>query len=217
METVNRIDSFDAFKPEGVVIDAGLFPTSPRILEMIDRCERTVCCDGAANSYIRGGRIPWRIVGDCDSISDDLWHKLANIIRRNPNQETNDQTKAIQYLAAKGFRRIAIVGATGLREDHSLGNISLLITYLSEPGVEARIYSDSGVFIPCDGPSEFQCTPGTRVSIFNFGATGIKGDGLQYPLRDFDALWQGTLNRATGDRFSIAARGKYLVYLTWEG
>ena len=178
METVNSIDLIDSFRPEAVIIGAGLFPTRPEILEMIDGCARTVCCDGAANAYISGGRIPWRIVGDCDSISPELWQKYGDIIRRNPDQETNDQTKAIEYLAARGFRRIAIVGATGLREDHSLGNISLLITYLSEPGVEARIYSDSGVFFPCDGPSEFRCTPGTRVSIFTCGAPGLRGEGL---------------------------------------
>ena len=205
-----------AFRPEAVVIDAGQFPTRPEILAMIDACPRVVCCDGAANAYIRTGRRPWRIVGDCDSLSAEIVEKYGDIIRRNPDQETNDQTKAIQYLAARGFRRIAIGGATGLREDHSLGNISLLIPYLSEPGVEARIFSDPGAFIACDGPSEFRCEPGTHVSIFNFGATGIIGEGLQYPLRDFDALWQGTLNVATGERFSIRARGKYLVYLTWE-
>ncbi len=204
------------FTPEAVVIDAGLFPSSPRLLKMIDDCPYTVCCDGAANAFIGGGRRPWRIVGDCDSLSAEIRRGYTEIIRQNPDQETNDQTKAVNYLVKKGFRQIAIVGATGLREDHSLGNISLLITYLEEFGIDARILSDFGEFIACDGPATFRCRPGTEVSIFNFGATGISAEGLQYPLRDFDALWQGTLNIALGSEFSIRAKGRYLVFITSE-
>ena len=86
-----------------------------------------VCCDGAANEYLNRGLRPWRVVGDCDSLSPEATQIFKDIVRRNPDQETNDQTKAITYLANKGLRRIAIVAATGRREDHTLGNISLLI------------------------------------------------------------------------------------------
>ena len=61
----------------------------------------------------------------------------------NPDQETNDQTKAVNYLMEKGFRRIAIVGATGRREDHTLGNISLLMEYM-RMGQKYVMYTDYG-------------------------------------------------------------------------
>lgn len=214
MKRMDRKDSIIDFAPEAVVIDAGTFPTNGIALHWLDGCDRIVCCDGAANEYLASERPVWRIVGDCDSLSPEILGKYSHIVRRIPDQETNDQTKAVRYLAAHGIRRIAILGATGRREDHTLGNISLLIDYLGE-GIEARAYTDFGVFIPCEGSREFRCPPRTQVSVFNFGATGIRADGLRYPLRDFDRWWQGTLNETTSDAFRIHARGAYLIFINY--
>lgn len=204
------------FKPQAIVIDAGTFPVNPIALSRMQGIDKIVCCDGAANSYLsQPGRTVWRIVGDCDSMSAAIREKYSSIIRRFPDQETNDQTKAVSYLAAKGIQRIAILGATGLREDHTLGNITLLPTYLADYGIDARIYTDYGVFIPARNTRTFESPAGTRVSIFNFGATGLEATGLRYPLRDFDSLWQGTLNTTTADRFTISAQGLYMVFINY--
>ncbi len=208
------MDTITDFSPEAVVVDAGLFPTNPVALRWLDGCSRIVCCDGAANSFFASGRRAWRIVGDCDSLSPEMMRSHADIIRRNPDQETNDQTKAVRYLARRGITRIAIVGATGLREDHTLGNISLLVDYLRD-GIDARAYTDFGVFIPVSGTRQFDCLPGTQVSIFNFGATRLQAEGLRYPLRDFDSWWQGTLNEAPDGRFTISADGTYLIFINY--
>lgn len=208
------MDSINDFAPEAVIVDAGLFPTNPLALQWLSDCERIVCCDGAANRYLAAGRKVWRIVGDGDSLSPDVKQHYADIIRRFPDQETNDQTKAVMYLKDHNVRTIAILGATGLREDHTLGNISLLINYLRE-GIDARIYTDFGVFIAACGDRYFHCRKGSQVSIFNFGATGMQAEGLRYPIRDFDSWWQGTLNETTDDRFSIRATGYYLVFINY--
>lgn len=202
------------FHPEAVIIDAGCFPHNKIALSWLDGCERIVCCDGAANRYLATGRKVWRIVGDCDSLSAENMHKYAGIVRHIPDQETNDQTKAVRYLAAKGIKRIAILGATGMREDHTLGNISLLMEYQRQ-GIETRAYTDYGVFIPVEGSQTFHCPTGTQVSIFNFGATGLSAEGLRYPLRDFDSWWQGTLNKTTSNSFRIHACGSYLIFLNY--
>ena len=130
---------------------------------------------------------------------------FAPIIHRIADQETNDQTKAVLFLQKKGYRKIAIVGATGKREDHTLGNISLLIDYMKE-NLEIRTITDYGT-------QTFESHPGQQVSIINFGAKGLKGEGLVYPLSDFSNWWQGTLNEATANQFTIHCIGKYLVYL----
>lgn len=202
------------FQPQAVVIDAGTFPDNEIALRWLEGCERIVCCDGAADRYLASGRNAWRIVGDCDSLSPENMHRYAGIVRRFPDQETNDQTKAVRYLASKGVKQIVILGATGGREDHTLGNISLLVDYLKE-GIEARIYTDYGVFIPVYGDREFHCPEGTQVSIFNFGATDMKADGLRYPIRDFTSWWQGTLNETVATCFKIHAQGYYLIFLNY--
>ncbi len=208
------MDSITDFSPEAVIIDAGSFPKNKIALGWLDRCERIVCCDGAANRYLANGNKVWRIVGDCYSLAPEIIDRYADIVRRFPDQETNDQTKSVRYLSGKGAKRIAIIGATGLREDHTLGNISLLISYLHD-GIDARAYTDFGVFIPVIGTREFHCRKGTQVSIFNFGATGMRADGLRYPIRDFDSWWQGTLNETIASRFTIHATGAYLVFINY--
>nr|MBD5377870.1 thiamine diphosphokinase [Bacteroides sp.] len=210
------MNTINDFSPQAVVIDAGQFPTSPQALRWLSVTDKIVCCDGAANAYLsRPGARAWRIVGDCDSLSPLILSRYADIVRRRPDQETNDQTKAVTYLAHRGLTPIAIIGATGLREDHTFGNISLLIDYHLQ-GIEARAYTDHGVFIPASGTRTFHCPTGTQVSIFNFGATGLHADGLRYPLRDFTTWWQGTLNETTAPTFTIHAHGPYLLFLTYH-
>jgi thiamine pyrophosphokinase len=114
---------------------------------------------------------------------------------------------------AQGKRRIAIIGATGKREDHTLGNISLLIDYL-RAGADVRTYTDYGIFIPCRSTRTFPSHPGQQVSIINFTAHGLHGKELVYPLSDFTNWWQGTLNECTGTEFTIEAEGEYLVFVT---
>ena len=115
---------------DAVVLANGEYPTSPLPLKILAEAPYVVCCDGGADEYIRRGHTPDVIIGDGDSLSDENRRKFGHILHRISDQETNDQTKAVNFLLAQGKRRIAIIGATGKREDHTLGNISLLIDYL---------------------------------------------------------------------------------------
>ena len=80
-------------------------------------------------------------------------------------------------------------------------------------GMEVRTVTDYGVFIPANGTQTFVSHAGQQVSIINFGAKGLKGEGLYYPLSDFTNWWQGTLNEAISDRFTIQCTGDYLIFL----
>ena len=201
------------YTPEAVILANGEYPTCPVPLTMLEEASFVACCDGAANEYISRGHTPDVIVGDGDSLSTEYHKRFSPIIHQIPDQETNDQTKAVNFLLAKGKRRIAIIGATGKREDHTLGNISLLIDYL-RAGADVRTYTDYGIFIPCRGTRTFPSHPGQQVSIINFTAHGLHGKGLVYPLSDFTNWWQGTLNECTSTEFTIEAEGEYLVFVT---
>ena len=202
------------FSPQAVVVGGGDFPTHQIPLALLNNAKSVVCCDGAADECLKHGLSPWRIVGDGDSLSQCAKDKYSSIIRINPNQDTNDQTKAVEYLSHKGVKDIAIVAATGRREDHSIGNISLLVEYLRQ-GLNVRIYTDYGMAVACNGNCLFHCPKGTAVSIFGFGTKGMSSQGLAYPIRDFTSWWQGTLNKTTGSHFSIECQGEYIVFLNY--
>lgn len=209
----NKI-SIEKFKPQAVIIANGDYPTGSIPLNILSRAEYVVCCDGGANEYIRRGFTPNAIVGDGDSLHPDYREQYKEIIHRDKDQETNDQTKAIKFLIQKGISKIAIIGATGKREDHTLGNIALLIEYM-RMGVEVRSYTDYGVFVPCKDSNSFESFKGEQISIFNVSAHGFNSSGLKYPIYDFTAWWQGTLNQAEKDEFYITATGEYLVMLNY--
>ena len=201
-------------KVDAIILANGDYPSADVPVQLLKEAPYVVCCDGGANEYIERGCLPNIIIGDGDSLSETNRLKYADLIYHNPDQETNDQTKAVQYLLSKGKRKIAIVGATGKREDHTIGNVSLLMEYM-RMGAEVRSYTDYGVFVPCKVTCVFECRPGQQVSIFNFTAKGLKSKGLAYPIYDFTSWWQGTLNRCTDNSFTIEAEGEYLVFLNY--
>lgn len=202
------------YTPEAVILANGEYPTHVLPLKILEEAKFVVCCDGAANEYILRGHTPDIIIGDGDSLSPENKTRFSDIIHHIADQETNDQTKAVHFLQEKGYQRIAIVGATGKREDHTLGNISLLLDYMKS-GMEVRTVTDYGVFIPASGTQTFVSHTGQQISIINFGAKGLQGERLVYPLSDFTNWWQGTLNEATSDEFTIHCTGEYLVFLAF--
>ena len=204
-----------------VIIGDGCFPRKEYPRYLISTADIIVCCDGAFRKYMRHckdifgkERLPDAVIGDMDSLSENMKRKYQDIIIRIDEQEHNDQTKAVKFLRSKGVTRIAIVGATGKREDHTMGNISLLAEY-QRWGLDVRIYTDYGVFVACSGTQRMACRKGQAVSIFNISARNLSSEGLQYPIYDFSQLWQGTLNRTIAEQFTISAEGEYLLFIAY--
>ena len=202
------------YKYDAVVLAAGDYPTSAQPLEILHNAEYVVCCDGAADYYISLGHTPEAIVGDGDSISSLNREKFADRLHIINEQESNDQTKAVRFLVSQGKRRIAIVGATGRREDHTIGNISLLIEY-ARAGIEVRSFTDYGMIVACNGTTTHKCHKGQQMSIFSITAKSLSADGLLYPIYDFTNWWQGTLNECTGETVTIHAEGEYLLFFNY--
>ncbi len=198
-----------------VIIADGTFPTHEIPLEYIRKAERIICCDGSAEATINSGFEPAAIVGDMDSLSSDLLIKYADRIYADKNQETNDLTKAVSWCVKMGYSDIAIVGATGKREDHTIGNISLLADYCNDTDV--IMITDTGLFRPFLESAEITSYAGQQISIFSLDPeTEITSYGLKYPLikSRLNNWWKATLNEATGNSFRIEfPSGRIIVYL----
>lgn len=197
---------------EVVILAEGDFPTHEFPLGILSKCDKVICCDGAANTFINIGKMPMATIGDGDSIDSELKNKLNFIFV--PDQETNDLTKAINYAKDLGYKNIAIIGATGKRECHTIGNISLLMEY-KRMGLNVTMFTDYCSIFPCKDYICIDSKVGQQISIINFGATNLTSEGLKYPIYDFTALWQGTLNECTSNKCSIKADGEFLVILDY--
>lgn len=194
-------------KKSVVILAAGDFPkkggTAWRLLEGADV---VVCCDGAANTFRRRfARDPEAVVGDCDSVKGEF-----STLVRVSEQETNDLEKAVRYCRSKGWRNPVILGATGRREDHTIGNIFRAMA------LGLVVVSDFGRFVPFCGRKTFAVEKGAAVSVFATDpATKMTSMGLEWPLDgvEFKNLYCATLNRATCGRVVLESDRPACVYI----
>lgn len=197
------------------ILANGRFPESGLALGYLDNSDRIVCCDGSAGKLLEYGLTPWAIVGDLDSVPEDIKQKFEDRLFHSDDQDTNDLTKAVRFCISKGINEIVILGATGLREDHTLGNISLLADY--SDSIPVKMVTDYGVFIPVKSGEHISSWPGQQVSVFAIDKDmKISSVGLKFPLEEMELQnwWMGTLNECTGDSFSLSYHhGRVLVFL----
>lgn len=195
-----------------VVLADGDFPEHDIPLSILRNASRIICCDGASRTLVNAGYEPFAIVGDCDSVDQPIARKYSDRIYRIAEQETNDLTKSVRWCAEKGYNNLVILGGTGRREDHTLGNISLLADYANF--VNVRMVTDTGIFYPLLKSDTFRSFKGQKVSIFSIDPeTEISSRGLKYPLvrMRLKNWWMATLNEADGDSFSIDFNGGPLI------
>jgi len=189
---------------EAVIIANGQFPKKGNVIDILKESEYLVCCDGAIEHLERKHISPDIIVGDLDSFPEEYYAKYHNKIVHIEEQDTNDLSKAFNYLVEKGFNKITILGATGKRDDHTLANISLLYNYNKK--AETEIVTDYGRWNVIDKSTELKSHVGQQVSLFsNNREAQMFSEGLKYPLNGmiFDELWKGTLNESISNSFSI--------------
>jgi thiamine pyrophosphokinase len=203
-----------------VIICDGKFPKDayPRYLVM--SADFTICCDGALVKYLRAGksifgqaRTPDLVIGDMDTLSASMQKKYSDIIIKEDEQEHNDQTKAVRWAVNNipDLEHIYILGATGGRPEHTIGNAGLLMEYtrmfpLEEKEITVESVSDHGTMFPVTDTVSLDCGEGRQIAVFSPDPTlKIKSQGLQWPTDDvvFDNWWKATLNRASQDTVTL--------------
>ncbi|MBQ4196592.1 MAG: thiamine diphosphokinase, partial [Bacteroidales bacterium] len=206
-----------------IILCDGDFPSKGPARKLLEKAQKAkkshtiISCDGAILSLLKNGMDADYIVGDMDTLPKKWQAKFKDKIYKENEQDFNDQTKAFRFalsliekhIAEKKASsyaeyRIIILGATGKREDHTLGNISYLPDYAQTlrqkfPKLKINIstVTDYGVFIPILDTTRLKGEPGDRISIFAFDHTlRIKSEGLEYKTDDvvFDMWWKATLN-----------------------
>ena len=196
-----------------VILCDGAFPTQPFPLFLLDHAEGVVCCDGALKKFLAhkpDGR-PLAVVGDLDSLPEDLQERFRDCLFHEAEQEDNDMTKAMRWVLTHHpeVEEITILGATGLREDHTIGNLGLLMEYTRLFDLGDRrvtMVSDFGSAFAITDSSDLHLGEGRRISVFSAdNSLKITSEGLEWPLDGvvFDAWWKATLNRTSAPVVSL--------------
>ena len=231
------------------ILAAGDFPTHSIPLQTVREADFVVVCDSAYNSIHSWlHRVAdhssqftihnYVVIGDGDSLSAEDKQQLGDRWIQVDEQDYNDLHKAMAYATSR-FEigstgspttvgstgsptsvHFTILGATGKREDHTLGNISYLVTFAEEyPDADIEMLTDHGRLVAMRGERTFESFPRQQVSIFVMDPDdAITSDGLRWPLDRFHARrwWQASLNEALAASFTLRSEGWLVVFQTYE-
>lgn len=151
-----------------------------------------IAADSGMNFLHRNHIIPDVIAGDFDSVDSsclDVFLKMegVEILRLNPIKDDTDTEFVIRESIRRGATEIIILGATGTRLDHVLGNMHLLGIGLQE-GVEiALVDAHNRVRMICDElvlNREEQFGEFVSLLPIDGSVTGVTLEGFKYPLEN---------------------------------
>ena len=187
-----------------------------------------IACDSGYENCLDLGVEPDVVIGDFDSISKDAYEKLqhsnAEVIKLNPVKDDTDIEAALNIAVRKSMVGdfIYLLGATGKRLDHFLGNVNLLgmgclkqrkVVIVDEYNFIQMISAGQTLSLSREGE---EAQFGRYVSIFSYGgkATGVTMTGFKYPLENATIEGFNTLtvsNEITEEVGCISLKEGYLI------
>lgn len=152
-----------------------------------------LAADAGMEALYRDHVLPDIIVGDFDSVNPDTleyFHdkEQIEICMLTPEKNDTDTEHAIREAIRRGAHEIVILGGTGSRIDHVLGNICLLGIGLEEH-VDIRMVDEHNRIRMIDSPLKIQKKDqfGKYISLIPFSgrAEGVTLKGFKYPLDNY--------------------------------
>ena len=143
-----------------------------------------ICADGGANTAARFGCAPDLIIGDLDSTKKKTLAIFSNVnVKKLKDQNSTDLEKALTAAVQKKCKKIVVLGATGGRFDHAIGNMSALAKFSRKAHI---IFIDNmGEFVTINHSLEFACPIGTIISLLPLSrCSGIVTKGLKWNLKN---------------------------------
>ncbi len=198
-----------------VILANGSFPGQKLLKSELSSPHHIICCDGAVQKLVDHKLQPDIIIGDLDSISADLKTRFSNILIHKPDQNQYDLEKALNWVIEQGYSRAVVLGASGLRDDHALGNIFQVLSKCRQ--IKCQIVTDYGTFLPVIHTRTFQSKPGQPISIFSPDPSiRITTENLKYNFNNscLPNLYSGVSNTALQDQFKVTiSHSAIMVYL----
>jgi thiamine pyrophosphokinase len=178
-------------------------PSAELLAHHLASTDLVICADGALDwARAAGARID-AVIGDMDSVAEATTD--AEVLNAGPHEAQNntDAEKAVLCAIDRGAEQIVLLGATGRRLDHTLGNVWL-----------AHKYAYQAQIVVIDEFSELLVVRGLTVLCTRVGATVsllalepgtvVRTTGLQWPLDGpLEPGTRGLSNRACGDIVEI--------------
>lgn len=183
---------------------------------------KIIAVDAGLEAVKALGLLPDVIVGDFDTVDQTVlseFRKQEHIVWEvhQPEKDETDTELAFNRAMAAGCGEIAVLGATGGRLDHMIGNIHLLYPCLQKGIFAYLLDPQNKVYLLDEGKDFFKETLwGKYVSFLPLSqeVKGITLTGFRYPLREKDIEIGTSLcisNELAGEEARIEFREGVLI------
>jgi thiamine pyrophosphokinase len=169
-----------------LIVTAGAPPSAELIAAYSKDAKLIVGVDGAAAVLVKHALWPDILVGDFDSAArsdvEEVEARGARLVRLPAHKNETDTEIAMNIALEEGADDIVMLGALGLRLDHAMGNLNMLIK-AHRAGVACRIIDELHEITAARGEYELCGRIGQTVSLLPFaGDIIVTASGLVYPL-----------------------------------
>lgn len=200
---------------KALVIANSILPNERILQKCLSHSDTVICADGGANRALDRGIVPDIVLGDFDSVSTHTQLKLTQTeFIHVPDQHMTDLEKTLNFLVAQNIPKAILIGISGLRLDHQIGNLNIVQKFIRR--IEMEIIDDYGVgsFIWANSEPityEFHEPINTNVSLLAFTVVEkVTTQGLKYPLNQESLEWairDGMSNKSIECPFRITIQG----------
>jgi thiamine pyrophosphokinase len=204
----------ELMRKHALIIANGEPPQKKRLALLIQQAGKVICADGGANTALKMGITPDAIVGDLDSVHAEALVKFRRVaIHEDRNDETTDLEKAIAWAIQLKYDHITVVGASGRRLDHTVGNLGVLPKFF--PDAIVTLVDDHGELCYVGREYTFEAGKGDVVSLLPLNrCEGVSTTGLRYPLEGEIlelGVREGTSNIVVSSPVSIKVKKGHLL------
>jgi thiamine pyrophosphokinase len=197
-------------------------PDSPDLLRRVaGRADLIVAADGGARYALEAGVVPDLVVGDMDSLGEDLAREVerrgASLERHPVRKDKMDGHLAVLAARERGATRADLLCALGGRLG-ALFAVTHILLAAERIGLHSTVVADRGrMFVVEAGSRKVEGASQDSISIFPMSgpAAGVTIEGMEYPLENATLEPGDTLgfhNELIGDQATISVEeGALLV------
>jgi len=155
-----------------------------------NNCSTIICVDGGLKAAYHAGIRPDYIIGDFDTIEPEILKDYRGkesvaIMEYNPVKDATDTEIALEHALSLQPDEIYLIGATGTRFDHTLGNVHILKKALEVDIPTYSIDPHNKIYMINQAHSiKKESLYGPYISLFPLTTevTGVTLNGFKYPV-----------------------------------
>lgn len=174
-----------------LIVSGGNAPSEKLLKKYLSLCDFVIGADKGNECLIKYDIKPDLSLGDFDSIDKDVLSIIetcgSKLLKFPPEKDYTDTEIAVMEALKRGAEKIYLLGGTGTRVDHTLGNIGLILT-TKKKGAQLIMVDDNNEFYLAQSNMEIKGRYGNNISFHALSDTvrNFKIQGAKYNLDGYD-------------------------------